>query len=184
MCGYSQSVWTLAYLKQFSIDVYWLAALQYCAVQLVTAIEMSGRKFCLGRHRKNAEFQRQLKGKNKPGRPGKQQILNKSTPKTLPIMSSPQKTAPEVLLPQSLMILKVLYDALPAPLALRLCKLSSCPSMSHQNLIITHEVCVQDDFTWCVSIHGKKLHQIPNTPLSNIPNSNTSYYTLTHLYIG
>ena len=27
---------------------------------------------------------------------------------------------------------------------------------------------MQDDFTWSVSIHGKKLHQIPNTPLTDI----------------
>ena len=144
---------------------------------------MGGRKFHLGRHR-NAEFQRQLKGKNEPGRPWKQQRLRKSPTKALTtlITSSPQQTAPEVRLPQLPMTLKMLYDVLPAPLAplwtsqyidknkqLRLCKLSSHSSMSHQNLVIPHEVCVQGDFTWSVSIHGKKLHQIPNTPLSDIP---------------
>ena len=33
---------------------------------------------------------------------------------------------------------------------------------------ITHTLCVQDDLTWTVFIHGNKLHQISNTPLSGI----------------
>ena len=144
---------------------------------------MGGRKFRLGRHRKNADFQQQLKGKNKPGRPRKQQRLRLITP----ITSSPQQTAPEVPPPQSPMTLKMLYDALPAPLAplwtsqyidkdkqLRLCKLNSHSSTSHQNLVITHEVCVREDFTWSVSIHGKNLQHIPNAPLSDIPSILTS----------
>ena len=35
--------------------------------------------------------------------------------------------------------------------------------------MITHEVCVREDLTWTISIHGNELHQIANTPLSNIP---------------
>ena len=97
-------------------------------------------------------------------------------------MSSPQQVAPVILLPQSLMTLRVLYDALPVPLApswtvqysdqskrLQLCRLSFFPSMSHQKLVITCEICVQDDLTWSISIHGKQLHQIPNMPLSDDP---------------
>ena len=52
---------------------------------------------------------------------------------------------------------------------LQLCKFSSLPSTSHQTLVITHEVCVRQDLTWTISIPGNELHQIANTPLSNIP---------------
>lgn len=97
-------------------------------------------------------------------------------------MPAPQQTASEVPLLQSPTSLKAFYDALPAPLAptwtsqyipkseqLRLCKLSNHSSPLHQNLVITHEVCVEENFTWSVSIHGKKLQQISNSPLSDIP---------------
>ena len=49
---------------------------------------------------------------------------------------------------------------------LQLCKLNSLPSTSCQILRIT--LCVQDNLKWTVFIHGKKLHQISNTPLSGI----------------
>ena len=52
---------------------------------------------------------------------------------------------------------------------LQLCKFSSLPSTSHQILVITHEVCVREELKWTILIHGNELHQIANTPLSNIP---------------
>ena len=83
--------------------------------------------------------------------------------------------------PQSLMTQRMLYESLPAPVTqswtaqysdenkqLQLCKLNSLPSTSCQMLGITHTLCVQDDLTWTIFIHGNKLHQISNTPLSGI----------------
>ena len=77
------------------------------------------------------------------------------------------------------MTLRMLYESLPAPMTqsstayysdenkqLQLCKLNSLTSKSRQMLRIT--LCVQDDLTWTVFIHGKKLHQISNTSLSGI----------------
>ena len=181
---------------------------------------MGGRRFCLGRHRKNAESKRQLVGKNNPGRPKKQR--QSQTKPTTAAESTPSRqtgsaaestpsrqtrsaaestpsrqtgSAAEsthsrqtrsaagsmVPPPQSLMTLRMLYESLPAPVTqswtaqysdekkqLQLCKLNSLPSTSCRTLGITHTLCVQDDLTWTVFIHGKKLHQISNTPLSGI----------------
>ena len=145
---------------------------------------MGGRRFRLGRHRKNAESKRQLAGKNKPGRPKKQrQSQTKPTTSAESTPSRQTRSAARSMVPppQSLMTLRMLYESLPAPVTqswtaqysdenkqLQLCKLNSLPSTSCQMLGITHTLCVQDDLTWTVFIHGNKLHQISNTPLSGI----------------
>ena len=92
-----------------------------------------------------------------------------------------QQTGSMVPPPQYLMTLRKLYESLPAPVTqswtaqysdenkqLQLCKLNSLPSTSCRTLGITHTLCVQDDLTWTVFIHGNKLHQISNTSLSGI----------------
>ena len=138
---------------------------------------MGVRRFRLGWHRKNAESKRQLAGKNKPGRPKKQrQSQTKSTTATesTPSRQTGSAAGSAVPPPQSLMTLRMLYESLPAPMTQSWTarysdenKLNSLPSKSRQMLRIT--LCVQDDLTWTVFIHGKKkLHQISNTPLSGI----------------
>ena len=169
---------------------------------------MGGRRFRLGRHRKNAGSKRQLAGKNKPGRPKKQQQSQtkpttaaesttsrqtgsaaESTParqtrsaaESTPARQTRSAAGSMIPPPQPLMTLRMLYESLPAPVTqswtaqysdenkqLQLCKLNSLPSTSRQMLGITHTLCVQDDLTWTVFIHGNKLHQISNTPLSGI----------------
>lgn len=144
---------------------------------------MGSRKFHLGRHRKNAESKRQLAGKNKPGRPKKRRSQTKLTPTTESTPSRQTRSAARSMVPppQSLMTLRMLYESLPTPMTqswtaqysdenkqLHLCKLNSLPSTSCQKLRVTHTLCVQEDLTWNVFIHGNKLHQISNTPFSGL----------------
>lgn len=140
---------------------------------------MGSRKFRLGRHRKNAELKRQSTGKKKPGRPRKyQRSQTKPTPSP---ESTPSQQTAVVPAPQSPMTLQMLYESLPTPMnqswtvqysdenkQLQLCKLSTLPSTSCQMSRVTHTLCVQEDLTWHVFIHGNKLHQISDTPLSVI----------------
>ena len=135
---------------------------------------MGRRKFRLGRLRKNAEKQRQMDGKNKPGRPRKRSKGTSPEPTLEPRESTSQ------VVPVTLELLRNSLGKLTTPQSwsshysesdkqLKLCKFNSLPSTSSQPLVVTHTVCVQEDLTWSVFVHRSKIHRIVDTPLSCIP---------------
>lgn len=141
---------------------------------------MGRRKFRLGRHRKNAEKQRQIVGKNsRPGRPRKRkgpsseptkQVLQASTTQGVPGREPPVSLT---LLHSSLVTIPHSWSShlLEGDQQLQVCKLTSLPSTSHQPVVVTHTVCVQEDLTWSVFVHGNKIDHITDTPLSSIPST-------------
>ena len=133
---------------------------------------MGRRKFRLGCLRKNAEKQRQMDGKNKPGR------LRKLSKGTSPEPTLEPRGSISQVVPVTLELLRNSLGTTPQSWSLhysegdkqlKLCKFNSLPSTSSQPLVVTHTVCVQEDLTWSVFVHGSKIHPIVDTPLSSIP---------------